>query len=193
MKLRIAILLGALFCACRPGWSPAQPAQPASLVPSRDERAVLAAVVAFLGEDQPFLVVADSTFGPELDEYVRAALREDTALDARLIDQIVRDFTVRNVASTTLPPDLSPAVPVRTYHWSEIESNPGGRAEMLARFAPQTWFHRLSRPGFDARRTTAIVWRAFWCPGLCGYTGMVILRRSRSGWRVVDTVGLSIS
>ncbi len=192
MTRRIALVLAATCCACALPSSPPAPAPPGRGLDA-EERAVLAAVARELGGDAPFVVVADSTYGAEWTDDIRSGLVGYAQLDPGMVDQIGRDYTARNAVSTAIPADLSPEMPIRTYSWRAFESDPLHHDEIRARFARAGWLHRISRPGFDARRTTAVVWRSFWCEGLCGYSGMLILRRESAGWRVVKGMPLTIS
>ena len=66
-------------------------------------------------------------------------------------------------------------------------------AAFHARFPGRTGIVRVSRPGFNAARTVALV-DTFWgCGGLCGHGGLYVLHRIDGVWRIVAQPVMSVS
>jgi hypothetical protein len=100
----------------------------------------------------------------------------------------VADYEARNRAPVALPLSIPARTPIRRLRLATFMPPGVGQDEAYARLrtenAPATYFHVLSRPGFDPERRRAILTTGSGCGGLCGHGQTVLLARIPGGWRV---------
>lgn len=184
MKLASILFAASLCAACMR--TSAQPAPRSSS--DADELAVMALVVdsVLANAAEPFVVIADSTSNSHLDAERLASLFP--AADPAARAEMVRDFVAKNSAGGPVPSAIPAGAVIRTFRLQEIFGGSGDFsarwAEFHRRYAPAQGYNTLSRPGFDAPRTHAVVATGTVCGGRCGQGHIVLLERVQGVWRI---------
>ena len=115
-----------------------------------------------------------------------------------LSEQAWSDFARRNAEAAEIPaPPQIPAVVSLVAEdtiRSMFSTNPAdGWRRFRARYPDAFGLAVVSRVGFSADSTGALVFASVSCGGECGYGHYVQLRRSDGGWEVVGTSGAWVS
>jgi hypothetical protein len=186
----LLLLLGAGLPACTPfADSPER---------YREEEAVYAVVLQDLAHPPEVTVFVEPRIVDGLDPLEDASAggrrRNRQFLRQRLpaaSSETIRDFARVNGHARPLP-ELGPGFPVLTEgRSSRADSLP--EEPRRAREGHEIAVVRLSRVGFDADRTRALVYRGQVCGPLCGSGGYVLLEKRSGAWRIVDEAHLWIS
>ena len=185
MRLRPALLLALAACATAP--RTAAPGAPT------DEAAVYGAVLDHLGASSRAAVVLDST--AEARRPVGEAVQRGASAE------LASSFAEANRAPRALPRPLPATPPVRFARRGELpffsgEANPDVEANWRRfheLFPGSGGFYEFSAIGFDAARSTAVVYVAHSCGSLCGTGSLVTLRRTAGRWQVAEAAMLWVS
>ncbi|MBD0319713.1 MAG: hypothetical protein ICV87_05225, partial [Gemmatimonadetes bacterium] len=175
----VLLLLALAGCASAP--RSAAPAAPAAVT---DEAAVYAAVIDhFVGAGKSAVVI-DST-------NLRGPVGSDVA--RRASAELASSFAEANRAPRAIPRPLPTARTIRFTRHRELPfSAPGAGVEELETrwrrfgelFPGAEGFYQFSAIGFDAARSTAVLYTSHSCGSLCGSGNLVTLRRTGGRWQV---------
>lgn len=185
MKTRLLLVSVLVLAACA-GPAPVAPAPVAQA--DADELAIYSVVIDSVLADPaaPFIVIADSTAAVHMDTAQAGLFARQ--LDPAFPQAAIADFGARNDHGAPFPAEVRSTATVRIFHPSALFTESGMLREQYAefqrRYAPATSYHTLSRPGFDAGRTRAVIVTGSHCGALCGHGEIVLLERAGSGWRI---------
>lgn len=187
MPMRFAVLLLALVgCASAP-----RSTAPAAAV---DEAAVYGAVVDHFVPVGKTALVLDSTTVP------RGPVLADVA--QRSSAELTTSFAEANRAARALPQPLPSTRTVRFVRRGSLPfaTSPTASEDLEARWRrfneharDGEGFYEFSGIGFDAVRSTAVLYASHSCGTLCGSGNLVTLRRRGGRWVVVETAMLWVS
>lgn len=185
-RQRVAWTLALCLLLC--GEAPAAP-----LLPS-DEYAVFRALLDHgLGPEAQQVVVAESTTGDPAGILPSAQADDARAKDLGTSLELLRDWSLMNQRTFTLGEGFSTRVPhvlladpVRETLFRGDQPEQGW--QLFFRKYPQSaGLVRLSRVGFNAARSEALVYLEFQCGAECGSGRLVQLARDPAGnWRIVS-------
>ena len=184
--LRSLLLLALAGCATAP-----RSAAPAA---ATDEAAVYAAVIDHLVPASRTAIVIDSTAVP------RGPVAGDVGQRAN--PELASSFAEANRAARLLPRTIPSARTVRFTRRGELPffapTAPGEDLEARwrqfnQRFPGAGGFYEFSAIGFDATRSTALLYTSHSCGSLCGSGNLVTLRRTGGRWQVADAAMLWVS
>jgi hypothetical protein len=159
------LLLALAGCASAP--------RAAAPAPANDEAAVYAAVIDHFVPAGRTAVVIDSTAVPRRPVVGDVARRASAELAA--------SFNEANRAARALPRPLPTTRMVRLTR----------RAELPTQSADG--HYEFSAIGFDAARSTALLYTSHSCGSLCGSGNLVTLRRTNGRWQVAEAQMLWVS
>ena len=172
------LLLALAGCASAP--------RAAAPAPATDEAAVYAAVIDHFVPAGKSVVVIDSTA-------VRGPVGGDVA--RRASAELAASFTEANRARRPIPRPLPTTRTVWFTRHRELPFAAGGAGiedlearwrEFNQRYPDAQGFHEFSAIGFDAARSTAVLYASHGCGSLCGSGNLVTLRRTGGRWQVVE-------
>lgn len=202
---RIALVLPAVFAfACAPRGAGPSPAPDVSAV----EDSVWAAVLdsLYVHRTTRLLVVSDSTAGRFRRERLVADYISTFSAIPGAEPHTVESFWTRNLEPRPITALPRTWVPLALVSKATIDSLPTGDDPVRSGETMRFWraFHErypnssglitLTRPGFNAARTQAILNVDRGCGGLCGGGTIILLARDPAGrWRVVHTRGTWVS
>ena len=186
-SLPAALLLAFAACATAP-----RPAAPAAA--TDDEAAVYAAVIDHLVPAGGTALVIDSTAVP------RGPVAGDVG--RRASAELASRFAEANRAARPLPRSIPSSRTIRFTRRADLPFfAPTAAGEELEarwrlfneRFPGAGGFHEFSAIGFDAARSSAILYTSHSCGGLCGSGSLVTLRRAAGRWQVAEAQTLWVS
>lgn len=202
---RITLVLPAVLAlACAPEGRVPSPVAGAATV----EDSVWAAVLdsLYVRGRTRLLVVRDSTEQRYLRDRLPASTVEKFSRIPGVEPQALESFWARNSAPRRITGLPRTRVPLVLVSKAAIDSLPSGIEPGRSGGPRQFWraFHErypnssglitLTRPGFNAARTEAILNVDRGCGGLCGDGTIILLARDAAGrWRVVHTRGTWVS
>jgi hypothetical protein len=194
--LLILALFGALLAACNPLATPAP--TPAEAEVEAEEQAVYVAVFEELfGEPQMYVLMSETSPGIEgeegLDSILEYILPQMTGLD----EETATSFQVRNEAAYPLRPDMDLGLPYVLLTRDEANQifavNTDGWDVFYSRYPNSPGMTTVSRVGFNADFTQALVYVGTQSHWLAGAGYYLLLEKSFGTWQVEQQVMAWIS
>ncbi len=187
-----ALLLVALLGACGVHRTNAGPRPPAA----EEDEVVAAALEAYAERWKERRLVVHAWTEPML--YPHEAVWRRIASIPGMAESTMADFEVRHGERRRIGPLPPTRVPVTLVEAGDLPDlprddrgwGPGMWQRFRAKFDDVGGIHALSRAGFSADRTQAVLIVRYNCGTRCGIAMAMLLIRDGEGWRVVEEVGL---
>ena len=182
-RATLALLFLVLFCPCAGASAEARLGE--------EEYAVYAAVLTGLFTKDPsrFIVLVDETHADRWEaDAENFAFRNILETLKPLSDATLADYRAKNreVAQVKEHPRFKFKYRlIEKREWSEIfKDGASGWDAFYQKFSGSIGYVRLSRVGFNARRTEAFVYVENSCGGLCGSGTYVLLLKAGDVWKI---------
>lgn len=148
---------------------------------ARDSMVYMILIDALVDEENPHMVVEDST--------AQFALRDDTF--AQAVDDSFPPNLVAKLVERSRQPRLSATLPLRNRTLitrakrAEIfREGPDGWTDFYSRYPTARGLLSLSPVVWSATGTTALVYFTWSCGGLCGAGALLLVEHTRGEWRI---------